>query len=248
MQIRNTKDYSIFKFIQGNRPIDRFHLKRLKKSIESNNKMSIHPIIVNEKYEIIDGQHRLEAAKQLGIDIYYIIASDIDDSHVIDCNVNQKQWEVDNYINFFSIREKSEDYIKLEKMFLKTRLKPKALMGLLLGSVNRDVLILLKTGKFKFPKDLDMDMYIDPYLVFIDYINDKRISPKSMFSTSNFTKAFRWLIMTNGFIMTLFLRKLDAKWFDLKPQTNPREWYKILIDIYNHHAREKLRPFDALET
>ena len=31
----------------------------------------MRPIVVNKKMEVMDGQHRLMAAKQLGVEIYY---------------------------------------------------------------------------------------------------------------------------------------------------------------------------------
>ena len=57
MQVKETKNYSMFTTIGGNRPLNELHLNRLKKSMEE--ELLISPIIVNEKHEVIDGQHRL---------------------------------------------------------------------------------------------------------------------------------------------------------------------------------------------
>ena len=61
--VHTTTDYFLFKPINGNRNINRLHLSRLKKSIEENYLFTV--IIVNENYEIIDGQHRFECIKEL---------------------------------------------------------------------------------------------------------------------------------------------------------------------------------------
>ena len=71
-QIHQTTDYSMFQTLEGNRNLNKLHLKRLKNSFQK--KYLLSPIIVNEKFEIIDGQHRFEAGKQLGLPINFLIA------------------------------------------------------------------------------------------------------------------------------------------------------------------------------
>ncbi len=237
--IEQTSEYSKFKYLQGNRAIDKGHLKKLKSSIEKNNHLNLHPIIVNAHFEIIDGQHRFKAAEELGLPLYFIRSSSVTDDHLIHCNVNQKLFEVENYIDFFAVKEKKPEYIQLKEMLKASGLKPKALLTLLLGIVNSNLLEFLKTGKFKFPANQEPLEILHSYLDFIAYAKDKRIKPFSMFTNFNFTKAFRWLNKTSGFSSELFFKKLDMRWFDLKPQRCAEEWYQLLISIYNfkNHSR-----------
>ena len=60
-QVIKTNDYNTFKVMPGNRPVNKLHVRRLSKSMEEKHLMS--PILVNEKMQVIDGQHRLEAQK-----------------------------------------------------------------------------------------------------------------------------------------------------------------------------------------
>lgn len=239
--IQKTSDYSIFKYLVGNRKVNlkKSHLRNLKNSIQKDNLLNLHPIIVNKNLEIIDGQHRLQAAKELGIEIYYIQSETVKDEHLIDCNVNQKSWELDNYIDYFSEKEKLSDYISLQNLMKKTGLKPKALLTLIIGNVSTSLLLFMKTGKFKLPINPDFYKNIESYLDFISFVNDKRLSPKSMFTNHYFTGAFRWLILTSGFNFKLFISKLEQRWFDLKPQRGSEDFYKLLISIYNfkNHTR-----------
>ena len=69
-QVMKTNDYTIFSQIKGNRFINKSHLNRIKQSIKE--EYLEVPIIVNEKYEIIDGPHRFEAVKELKKPIYFI--------------------------------------------------------------------------------------------------------------------------------------------------------------------------------
>jgi hypothetical protein len=66
-----TKNYDMFKIIKGNRPLDAANLARLIKSFKIQYLYTV--IILNEFFEIIDGQHRVEACKQLGFEVNYTI-------------------------------------------------------------------------------------------------------------------------------------------------------------------------------
>ena len=61
--VRKTSDFSIFKTMDGNRPPNPQHIRRLKDSMMVNGVLC-NPIIVNEFGYVIDGQHRLIAAKE----------------------------------------------------------------------------------------------------------------------------------------------------------------------------------------
>lgn len=239
-QIQRTKDYSIFKKMDGNRHLDRFHLKKLTAAIDKDNQLNVHPIIVNKDFYVIDGQHRLEAARALGLEIFYIQSPTVTDLHVIEGNVNQKGFEVENYIDYFAIKEKNPAYIKLKQMLKSTGLKPKALLTLILGMVSPNILDFLKTGKFQFPARFEEDTVLDFYMDFMAYVKDKHLKPIGMFTNYKFTKAIRWLHNTTDFQSSIFFKKLDLRWFDLKPQTSAEEWYPLLIGIYNFKNHNRI--------
>jgi len=239
-QIKKTKDYDKFQILTGNRSIDKYALKKLKASIEKSNHLNIHPIIVNNKFEVIDGQHRLQAARELDIEIFYIKSDKVEDDHLIDSNVAQKSWEVDNFIDYFAIKEKKTEYIILRRMMKDSGLKPKALLTLILGVVSTNILEFLKTGKFKFPQSQDPEVVLLFYFEFKQYATDKRLKPLSMFSNHNFTRALRWIFLTEGFQSSIFFKKLDLRWFDLKPQRTSEDWYKLLVDIYNFKNHNRI--------
>ncbi len=239
-QIEKTRDYNKFHKLLGNRPIDKGNIKRLEKAIEKDNQLNLHPIIVNGDFEIIDGQHRLEVAKRLNLEIFYLKSEQVTDDHMIEANVNQKVFEVTNYIDYFAIRERKSDYIQLKEMIHTTGLKPKALLTLILGSVNSSLLDFLKTGKFKFPTKEEPLEIINFYFDFSAYVNDKRITPFTMFTNHNFTRALRWLSKTTGFSQEIFFKKLDLRWFDLKPQRTSENWYELLLNIYNYKNQTRI--------
>lgn len=111
LQIHSTYDPSIFKVLKGNRNLNIPHIDRLVKSIQENG-IIIQPIVVNENYEIIDGQHRLEAAKICKSIIYYIKVVGYDLKTAITLNINTSNWSTIDYVRSFCKRD-YKDYIKL---------------------------------------------------------------------------------------------------------------------------------------
>ena len=109
-----TTDYSIFKEITSNREVDPKHVRKLVAAISKKNLLHANPIKVNESLQVIDGQHRLAAAKELGLPIYYEI-SNITREDVSTLNSNQKNWNAMNYIDFWAV-EKKEAYLKISSM------------------------------------------------------------------------------------------------------------------------------------
>jgi hypothetical protein len=98
-QVYQTNDYHLFKTLQGNRVVNELHVMRLKKSFEDSYLLS--PILVNEQYQIIDGQHRFKAAKELGLPINFIIQHGYGLQEIQKLNTNSKNWTKGDYLNAY---------------------------------------------------------------------------------------------------------------------------------------------------
>ena len=81
------------------------------------------PIVVTPDMVIIDGQHRVAAAKSVGVpSLYYVIATRVggwDTSHVIELQTSKK-WDAMDHISAHA-KSGSEDYIRLEQIFSENR-------------------------------------------------------------------------------------------------------------------------------
>ena len=71
--IHTTYDYDHFNYIRFNRPISPKNLSKLIELNKEKDRFHLFPIIIDQDYNIIDGQHRFEACKQLGKPIHYLI-------------------------------------------------------------------------------------------------------------------------------------------------------------------------------
>lgn len=94
-----THDYNKFKVLQGNRDLNLAHINRLSASFKDQQLMI--PIIVNENYEVIDGQHRLFVSKELGLPVYYIKCSGYGLKEVQKANTNTSVWTKKNYLESY---------------------------------------------------------------------------------------------------------------------------------------------------
>lgn len=107
MQIYVTKDYSSFRSIVSNREVNKSHVKKLAQSIRKKNLLFIRPVIVNDRMEIIDGQHRVAACELLGEQVHYIKVN-LTKEDIAVLNTAQKNWTMMDFINFYAIEGRKE--------------------------------------------------------------------------------------------------------------------------------------------
>lgn len=114
--IHHTKNYDLFQ-PSKNRPVCQSHVNAIVSSGSFSDSFKYHPIIVNKDYHIIDGQHRILAAKKLGIHVWYIMQENACEENIKDCNVNQKNWTHQDYIDFYAQRnfEPYKEFLSLFK-------------------------------------------------------------------------------------------------------------------------------------
>lgn len=99
IKVYETKNYDMFRQMLGNRDI-----KGESKIVESIKRVGLvhNPIIVNEKYEVIDGQNRLEALRQLDLPVYFIIQKGLGIEACRSLNIGQTNWGTEDYIYSFA--------------------------------------------------------------------------------------------------------------------------------------------------
>lgn len=91
--IQVTSDYNQFKFLVANRDENRQHVEALKVAFaEIGNLTRVQPILVNEEYEIIDGQHRFIAAKDMGEPIYFVQVPGLGITEARSMNILHRNW------------------------------------------------------------------------------------------------------------------------------------------------------------
>lgn len=97
--IYETNDYNKFKKLEGNR--DAKAARKVIQSIETVGYV-MSPILVNEKMEVIDGQNRLEALRQLNLPVHYIVQSGIGLEECRSMNTGRSNWTTVDYVYSFA--------------------------------------------------------------------------------------------------------------------------------------------------
>jgi hypothetical protein len=98
-KIYQTTNYDSFKRLKGNRDV-----RNAKKIVDSINKVGyvLSPILVNENMEVIDGQNRLDALRQLDLPVPYIMQEGIGRTECQALNINQSNWTTEQFINSYA--------------------------------------------------------------------------------------------------------------------------------------------------
>ena len=104
LKTETTTNYEQFKTLAANRPTRKQHVQKLIQSIEANGYIQDRPISVNEKGEIIDGQHRFEALKALGLPVPYVVVEGANEELALALNISNKSWVSADYLHYHASR------------------------------------------------------------------------------------------------------------------------------------------------
>lgn len=228
-QVHTTTDYFLFKSIEGNRNKNLMHINRLKRSMADNYLFTV--IIVNENYEIIDGQHRFDVIKELKLPLHYIMCNGYGLNEVHILNQNSKTWNADDYATGYC-NLGYDDYIKYIAFKEKYNLGHNEAMSLLSGVPNKIDIELFYRGDFKIKSLKNAEDIIEKIMMIEPYYAGVR------------RRAFIYTMMSlfknPNFEFTEFLQKLKIQPTALQDCTNVTN-YKVLIEeIYNYRRREKV--------
>tara|TARA_R110000787_G_C13307544_1_gene435152 strand:+ start:98 stop:811 length:714 start_codon:yes stop_codon:yes gene_type:complete len=230
-QVKMTNDYGLFTFIGGNRDININQLSRLSESIEED--YIPVPIIVNEKKQIIDGQHRYEVVKTLKKPVYYIEIEGLKLPEVHRLNNNTKNWTATEYMNGYA-KLGYPDYIQYKEFKKKYNFGHNETMALLQNKQSRSntfkdfreglfVINSYKSAVRNAEKILIVKQYYDGY---------KRRS---------FVFAMMQLFNNDEYNHAEFLHKLSFQSVKLVDCTNVKQYISLIEDIHNYHRKDKIR-------
>jgi len=120
-QVYRTTNYERFSFLEGNRNLNSMHFERLKTAISTMDLTESNPILVNDDFQIIDGQHRFEVCKYLKKPIYYLQKKGYGLREVQMLNANMKNWRLEDYLQGYCDLGK-EEYLYLRSFLAQHRL------------------------------------------------------------------------------------------------------------------------------
>lgn len=239
--VLETRDYALFKTLNGNRAINTMHIRRLKESFRATPLFTV--IFVNELYEIIDGQHRFEVCKELMLPVRFLILKGYGLNEVQILNTNTKNWDAYDFLNAWC-DEGAESYLKMKKF-----MDDFPEFGI---SAAQRILTQLSTGrkqgeidgiKTHDKKDFQSGKFFIPDLEKSYEIANKIQMFKPFFSRyydATFVSAMLRIFNNPDYNHAEMLTKLKYQPTELIVQ-NDIQKYRILIEaIYNYRRKEKL--------
>jgi hypothetical protein len=232
-ELKETTDYSLFKLTQ-NREIKSKHVKEKLKSIEEDGLQL--PIVVNGRYEIVDGQHRFAALTQLKRPITYLVSyawKDEYDTAVI--NNTQRSWNTENWAEFRSqknirIREAlslARNYSDITggKMTVTTALEMISATG---TSILRDI----KSGFYDYDNDEGNEVY--QALEIIASYPNKMKNPFNQ----KMTRSIKALFNHYSYVNKKAIERMAANNY-IKVFNNETDMFDYIKDMYNEALKKK---------
>lgn len=232
--LNKTKDYSIFKKHENNRAIDPFNLKKIVASLKIQNLLEFRPILIDANYRIIDGQHRLEAAKQLELEVYYQVNQESTHEDIVLLNSNQKKWLQEDYVNYYISRGNLE-YKKLKDYAIQKGLPIAEVLSMTKWK-STEQSSEVRVGTYKFP-DADylstMNITLDKLSDIIRILDKYILSNKKFISGRKFKRALLAFLKNPEVDFQTFLSKITLKVDVVKACADTYAYYNMFKDIYN---------------
>lgn len=223
--MKQTTDYSLFGTIAGNRPVDPKHVRLLAEQISQNNMLHLNPIVVDQNMNVIDGQHRLEAARILGIEVYYLQDERITKQDMALLNSNKKNWTMMDYINFH-VAENRPGFDTLLAFINEHPYLPLSAAIKLLNSQGTRKTNEIRAG-----------------IINVDNVEKaQRVVSIAIWMRNHFEQAFtdgcltaiRFIQELEGYSDETFLAQLGKQPRSLVPCVNSKQYYHMFIELYNY--------------
>lgn len=231
-RIYRSSDLSIFKLCDKNRSINQGHVKKLVKS------MKVHgflpdPIRVSDDYIVIDGQHRLEAARKVGIPVLYFIdntGGNIVEKMVLK-NTGHLAWSKMDYITV-NLDKPSYRQLELFRSKYPDFRLTEQLMFLSNSPTNVDK-DLFASGRW-VSKDIDIAVK------WVENLRSLKPYFEEGYNLSIFVRAMIEIMYEsdkNGFDFKEFLHKVELRPSSIYRCGDKRTYKQMIENIYNYRKR-----------
>jgi len=231
-------NHSKFTLLDDNRDIRPRHVESLMASIRKFGQLM--PIVVNEKLEVIEGQHRLRACSDLKIPVAYIISLKASGKDVAVMNDSQEGWKNRDFLKHFSHPNhyNYSEYKKVQKFFDTYSLPFHTGLMILSGiefknrSNDRGPMPSFREGTFKV-SDLETANTIGGQLM-----KFKSFVPR-LVRVNKFCLAFVRVSKLENFSLQLAYSQIEKNFKKFERCGNQEEWDEAMVKAYNHQLKAK---------
>ncbi len=240
--IKSTTNYEMFKFRTDNRDggVKRSHVEHIKELIKANNLLHLRPIVVDKNMDVYDGQHRLVAARELQVPIYYTIEERLVPKDIIHMNTN-KQWRLGDFMNFY-VSNHYPEYIKFDKFIKKEGLQLRVAFALLKGRTD-DSRKDFQQGNFVMP-DVEESSVYSTCKDIVAFLTMHLPHMRPCTSGPKFWKPLIALVNADNFDYSHFIKNLEKHIHKIGPRVSEKDYLKMFEALHNYRAVKKVRLID----
>jgi hypothetical protein len=226
----------MFKFRDDNRAsINQAHVEKLKKSISKRNLLHLKPIQVNGEMDIIDGQHRVLAAKDLGVDIWYEVDGSLAPEDIILMNIS-KSWQMLDYLNYY-VKHNYPEYVKLQKFMKEKQVSIQVALRLMSGTTLAPKQAF-KDGEFVFNQEVAFEN-LDLCQRTIDLI--QRLKGNCAWtSSSKFWQSLLIVFRHPSFSEKKWFANLEMLINKITQKANSLDYINSFITVHNYRNQNRI--------
>lgn len=230
LQIYSTTDYDKFIFLDDNRGIINGHVASLS---EEGNVTAIEPITVNERFEVIDGQHRIRSCKENGWPVYFKVREGLTISDARKMNILHRTWTADDFAKSYA----DEGKVQYQK-FLQLREEYGFTHTITLFTVyngdKKGLSVQFRAGDFLIEDEAATRARLDKLAEMVSVMN---IKPSQHFFT-----AYLEVMKVNGFDHRRMVRKTQQVGDQfLRTFGTMTDYFRALEEVYNYAMPENNR-------
>ena len=244
-KIYSTMDYDKFNLIKYNRIINRKHVEDFKQLILTYGYEIAAPIIVDQEFNIIEGQHRFMALKELGYPIYFSFSCKVkyEVEELAAMNSHNKNWTTGDYVKGYAAGG-NINYEKILQLSDKLNLDINDTINYMYECrvSGGTPLIKIKDGQFIYTQELEQNALhiMREYKTLQSHIPSA--AALKVFNQKAYKNAYLKLRKMDNFkFEQLNKRMAEDQGYSLIPKGGIEDKLNNLIDIYNKHLKNDSR-------
>lgn len=231
--VQSSTSYDQFSFFSVNRDINRGHVEVIKRTFtEIGNFTEKQPILVNEDYKIVDGQHRFTACKEMSIPIYFTMQPGLTAKDALAMNILHREWRLDDYARYHA-ESGDENYRKFLQLVGDYELSYSILITYAVGEKVPGATAGFRKGEFVFRDVPGTRARLDKLVEVTDLVGIK---------DQSIALAYLKVLEVRGFDQERMVRKLNQAGAQIMRRFgNVKEYQRAFEEVYNYSMSDRNR-------
>lgn len=238
--VYETTNYDLFHLLPENRVVDPGHVRKLVAQISERNLLRAQPLEVTVNLGIIDGQHRLAAARELGLPVYYKVGEQLSENDITALNMARKNWQATDYLHMWTVKRKPAYVAFTDFRQRHPRISFSNTKILLSGGTGGSNADEFRRGLWDGADDTDVAL-AEQVAELVERIADEVPTFKQSFHTGFVGALYHCATKITGFDARELLRTILAQPLSMVPCASHKQWLEMLGRLYNYRKDEKNR-------